>query len=32
MYTKNQSIRELVDKNRILIAAHRGTHCFMERI
>ena len=25
MYTKNQSIRELVDKNRILIAAHRGT-------
>ena len=25
MYTKNQSIRELIDKNRILIAAHRGT-------
>ena len=25
MYTKNQSIRELVEKNRILIAAHRGT-------
>ena len=24
MYTKNQSIRELVDKNRMLIAAHRG--------
>lgn len=25
MYTKNQSIRNLVKKNKILIAAHRGT-------
>ncbi|MDO5408297.1 MAG: glycerophosphodiester phosphodiesterase family protein [Eubacteriales bacterium] len=25
MYTKNQSMRELIDKRKVLIAAHRGT-------
>ena len=25
MYTKNDSIRKLIEKNRVLIAAHRGT-------